>query len=345
MRKKFSSLRRGLSILAFGVFILSSFQSLAQSGSVSASIDSNKILIGDQVHFTITYTAPKGASIIWPVFKDTLTSKIEIVQMGSSDSVANAGPGKIQKVQVFTITCFDSGSFVIPPIAVSHRMPNDTQTYTSYTTPLTLYVNTVAVDTTQAIKDIKEPLTSPLTLMEILPWVGGGLLLVAILAIVIYFIIRRKRKQPLFVRSTRPALPAHLIALQALEELRLERLWQQGKIKEYHSALSEIIRGYLENRYGVTAMEMITPEVLMIIEKQKKTTADQHQLLKKVLDLSDMVKFAKYIPLPDEHDGAMQLAIQFINVTAEVIAEPQAIQPSQDFITNELNQQDNGEKK
>lgn len=315
----------------------------AQKGVAVASIDSANILIGDHVHLKLTYTAPANATINWPVFKDTITNRIEIVELGSSDSSSSAGAGQIMRSQLITISCYDSGSFVIPAIPFSHRLPNDTHTYISYTSPITLSVNTVAVDTTQAIKDIKAPLSSPLTLLEILPWVGGGLLLAAIVALVIYIILRRKRKKPVFGRAAAPALPAHIVALQALETLRTERLWQQGKNKEYHSLLSEILRAYIDRRFGIMAMEMITPDVIASLQQQAKVEMLELNRLKHLLELSDRVKFAKFFPLPDEHDSALQQAILFVKVTAEKSEEVPALKPEtpQDFISSELKQQEN----
>jgi hypothetical protein len=135
------------------------------------------------------------------------------------------------------------------------------------------------------------------------------------------------------------------VALQALEALRTERLWQQGKIKEYHSLLSEILRAYIDRRFGIMAMEMITPDVIASVEKLGKVETTDLYRLKHLLELSDRVKFAKFFPLPDEHDGALQQAIQFVETTAERIIEtttPSAETP-QDFISNELKQQDNKE--
>ena len=317
-------------------------QAQNRSGKASASIDSSTILIGDHVHLTIEYTLPAHSQLQWPVFKDTLSQNIELVESGKIDTVSKGSSGELKLKQILTITCFDSGSFVIPPIPITNQFKGDTTTYIAYTQALNLNVNTVAVDTTQAIKDIKAPMTSPITLMEILPWVLGGIILLAVIALVIYVIVRRKKNKPVFARSAAPPLPAHIQALNALETLRQERLWQQGKVKEYQSRISEILREYISNRYHIGAPEMITPEVISHLEALKAITPDDLKRCRMVLELSDMVKFAKFIPIPDEHDNSLRNSVQFVENTAEKSIEvtTPAIGDDQDFITKELRDQE-----
>lgn len=329
-------------IIVVAAFLSLGLNAVAQQGKAGATIDSNRILIGDQIHLRLTYDGPAKAGINWPIFKDTLSSKIEIVKQGKIDTTYNTDRSVIKLNQILTLTCFDSGSYNIPAIAFFHTMPGDTTKYTSSTAPLPLYVNTLQVDTTQAIKDIKAPLTSPLTLWEILPWVGGALLLAAIITLTIIFIIRKKKKKPIFGRVFMPVLP-HIKALKALETLRLERLWQQGKNKEYYSKLTDIIRIYLDDRFEIPALEMITPEVIIAVESKKEIQENDRKLLEKMLSLADMVKFAKYIPLPDEHDYCLNISVEFVKNTSPILPpennKGNQAAPESTFIENEINQQ------
>jgi hypothetical protein len=288
---------------------------MAQQGKASASVDSSSILIGDHVHLKLSYTFPSKASITWPLFTDTLTGKIDIIEKGKPDTSFSADRSNTTISQVLTITCFDNGSYYIPVVKFVHKLPGDTTNYISETQPLLLMVNTVAVDTTQAIKDIKGPLSAPLTLLELLPWIGGGILLAAIITLVIFFIIRRKKKKPLFGRA-KPKIPAHVRAIEELEKLRVMHLWQAGKIKEYHTRLTDIVRSYIEERFSIAAMEMITTDLLDALENKEDMTSENYQHLRRMLQLADMVKFAKFSPLPDEHDLSHRYAVQFVNETA-----------------------------
>jgi hypothetical protein len=178
-------------------------------------------------------------------------------------------------------------------------------------------VNTVAVDTTLAIKDIKEPLKAPLTFMEILPWLAGGLGVLLIIGLVIWIVVRKRKNKPVF-GPVKPIVPAHVKALKSLEKLRDERIWQQGKIKEYHTRLSDIVRIYLWDRYRIQAIEMTTTETMEAVQKIELTEVNRNEL-SQILRLADLVKFAKYQPLPDENDSGIRNAISFVTTTAEKI--------------------------
>jgi hypothetical protein len=290
-------------------------QLIGQTGKAAVSIDSTSILIGDHSHLKFSYTFPANAIVKWPVFSDTLSKEIEIVEKGKLDTSFSSDKKNRIFSQVLTITCFDSGYFAIPAVKFMHKMPGDTTNYFSETQPVMLTVNTVAVDTTQAIKDIKTPLKVPWTLREILIWLIIGFVGLVNVAVVIVLIIYRKKKKPLFGRF-KPRVPAHIRALQALEELRSSHLWQQGKTKEYHSLLTDIVRTYIEERFMIPAMEMISSDVLESLTGKEEINEENYVHLRRILQLADMVKFAKFTPLPDEHDSSLRYAVQFVNETA-----------------------------
>jgi hypothetical protein len=111
-------------------------------------------------------------------------------------------------------------------------------------------------------------------------------------------------------------VPAHVTALAALEKLRVAHLWQYGKTKEYHSQLSDILRIYIQDRWDIIAMEMITDDIIESLVNTN-VNGDDRQLLLNVLRITDMVKFAKYEPLPDENDLAMKHAVAFVMSTRQ----------------------------
>lgn len=292
-----------------------SFAGRAQSGKATATLDSAQILIGGQTRLLLQYEIDKAAIVNWPSPTDTLSAQIEII---SRDSVSRTLSGATQRfAQTFTITCFDSGSYTIPPFLITWQRPGDTSRYADTTLPLTLMVSTVKVDTTAAIRDIKGPLSEPYTLRELLPWILGGLGVLLLAGLVIYILVRRKSKKPLFSSFRKPELPAHLEALAALEQLRQQHLWQQGRSKEYHSHLSDILRRYIERRWALAAPEMITPDLIGTMSGQEGISGEPLQSLKIILELADSVKFARFEPLPDEHDRSMMYAVHFVETTAE----------------------------
>lgn len=299
------------------LFLVSGLTAIGQNINATASLDSNNILIGDQVKFTYKITVPVKSRVMFPVIADTLNKSIEVVSKSKIDTTTSTGKNLQTYSQTLTITSFDSGSHVIPPLLFGYQIPDDTAMYKLFTPQLMLNVNTVAVDTTQAIKDIKPPLKEPITLREILIWSSIAIVAAVLVFIIIYIVRKLRRKESILSLGTKNKVPSHERALNALEELKGQKLWQQGKIKEYHSGLSDILRAYIEERFEFLALEMTTGEIL---ESLRPKTPDPESLiiLEDVLVIADMVKFAKFNPLPDEHDRSMSQALQFVNNTIPV---------------------------
>jgi hypothetical protein len=303
----------------------------------TAVIDTNNILIGDHVNLKLSFTFPAKGIVIWPAINDTITKNIEIINLSKLDTTFTSDKNNITFNQTITITSFDSGSFVIPPIDFAFHLPGDTSKIHSFTSPLTLYVNTIPVDTNLAIKDIKAPLRAPITFKEMLPWILGAIGLIAIILITVYIVRKRMKKQPL-ISFNKVVIPAHIKALQKLEEMREKKIWQKGMVKEFHSELSDILRTYIEEVYNIPAMEMISEE---IIYKLKSTSIEEESVkkLQNILRLADMVKFAKFSPLPDENDFNLRNAVIFVNETAP----KQEASAEKDIIVTE-NNEDNTSK-
>jgi len=129
---------------------------------------------------------------------------------------------------------------------------------------------------------------------------------------------RPRRGQPPAVQEER--LPLHERVLRELEALERERLWQQGTHKEYHSRLTGLLRGYIEERYRVPALESTTDELLAELRVSPLTT-DQRNRLANMLRLADLVKFAKALPSPQENEGMMAAANAFVRETAGTASE------------------------
>jgi hypothetical protein len=201
---------------------------------------------------------------------------------------------------------------------------------TIYSNQLALKVSTLPVDTeTAQIYDIKDILKPAFVLWDYLYvlWVFLGLCLLAVL---IVFLVFRKKKElkwlPL-LKIEKPLLPPHIQALKALDIIKSEKVWRQGKDKEYHSQLTDVARRYIDRRFDINAMEMTSGQILQAI-KGKSDADTVFDELKQMLHLADLVKFAKYRPLPDENELSLIHAYLFVNSTMPVqITEQQASDP------------------
>ena len=189
---------------------------------------------------------------------------------------------------------------------------------------LTLFVKFPPVDLKHGPVDLKKPFAAPITFKEIAPWLLAIILLAAILFLVIYAINRRNKNRPLFQRPAKPKTPPHLTAIQELDKLKEEQLWQQEKFKDYYTRLTDIVRVYIEDRFKMAAMEQTTHEIIAGFKESKESIENKSLLeLKEILELADLVKFAKLTPLPDENFKMLSNAYLFVKeTTIETVAEP-----------------------
>lgn len=298
-----------IAIIFFGSLVVN-----AQNFSVSAKLEKKLITIGDQIHFSVACEYPKEATVVWPELLDTLVNGIEILDSIHIDTIEE-NRTQIHIRKEYLITSFESAIYKIPVFAFSMYYNDDTTVYTDFTDSLQLQVISVEVDTTKTIKDILPPYTAPITFKELLPWIAGGIALVAIIFFIIYYIRRKKKKESII--SKKNLIPAHERALKALEKIRKEELWKKDKTKAYYTELTDVIRLYISERYHFDALEMISSEI--IYEMQSRIEEDLLQKIRNMLTLADMVKFAKVKPLPDEHSKCLTDAFSLVNETKQVI--------------------------
>ena len=287
-----------------------------QEIQVKANIDKRQVLIGDWIEYKLKVSYSDELEILWPTLNDTI-GEFEIVSKSKLDS--SIKNGEISKEQSFTITHFDSGKQVIGPLTIAYRKPTDSIYQFINTDTFQVDVSTVAVDTSQPIKPVVGPLKVPYTFREILPFILIFLGL-ALVAFLVYYFARKSKDKPVFAPKPKPKTPPHVTALAELRKLEDEKLWQKDEIKKYHIRLTDIFRQYVEDRYEVNATESTTPEILDILEKQD-IKEGLREKVKTFLELSDLAKFAKFSPLPDENEKCLQIAYEFVNETKPLLFE------------------------
>lgn len=309
-------------ILYILLLLVVTFQVSAQSFSVEAIPDTNKLMIGEQVkvNLRVTYRVDNGAvNVVFPTLYDTINEFVEIVSKSRIDTVIpdKSDPYRFYQEQNIVLTSFDSGYYVVPPF--QFVINNDTVE----TEAFLLEVNTLEVDTTQGIFDIKQPISEPFSFLDWLKENWWWMVAILVLAVAIYLLVRylKNRKPKEVVEEIIPIIPYHVIALEKLEKLKQEQLWQKGKVKLYHSHISEILRDYLEHRYQINALEETTAEIIYGLRLQL-ISSEQMNKLTQTLTLADLVKFAKEQPLPLENEQSLIFAIAFIEATKINVEKP-----------------------
>ncbi|MBM2813600.1 MAG: hypothetical protein HW421_362 [Ignavibacteria bacterium] len=285
-----------------------------QNISARATIDTNNVLIGDQLLLKLELKAPRDIRVVWPVVPDSIGKIIFIAATPIDTSDTN---GIRLYRQRFVITSFDSGSYSIPPFTFMYERKGLPDMYPANTDPIFIKFATVPVDTTKPFKDIKPPAEEPNTWLDYWEYIALALGLV-IIGDAIYFYLFYKKRKKHDELGYDPRIPPHIAAMEALKKLDNEKLWQNNMIKEFHVRLTEILRLYIERQIQFPALEMVTDEIIDGLRKAM-LPPDLMNLARKILELADLVKFAKHEPLPDENSSSMAAAYQFINKTIPLI--------------------------
>ena len=304
-----------IKILSLLLFVLFSKQISAQNAEAYTRLDTNAIVIGDQIGLEMGIKLPIGFVTTWPNLTDTISKNIELISKSKIDTLFDDDQMILH--QLLTITSFDSGVFEVPGYVFQFGKEGDTLAYQSVSAKQYLQVFVPEVDTSQAFKVIKAPFAEPYTFMEIFPWVAGGLLLIGLIIATIWYVRRRMKNKPVFASKPKPLRPPEEVALEKLETLRLSKVWQQGHIKNYHSQLTDIIREYLDRRYNFDAPEMTSDEIMNEL-KELKVNKEVTSKLSAAFNLSDLVKFAKAQPTALENDLSLVYCTDFVNETAYV---------------------------
>jgi hypothetical protein len=212
------------------------------------------------------------------------------------------------------MTGFEAGMQLVPAQEVLYTRGNLMDTARSM--PLMIQVYEPVVDTTQQIKPIKPPLNTPITFREVLPWLAvglGGLMLAALLIVGLRRYFQRKRHPEEYLARTME--PAHVIAFRELDRLKEEKIWEKGQVKQFYTSLTEITRTYIERQYGIQAMESTTEEILRAFRRSNPDDTLLDEILKDLLELADLVKFAKEDPLPVFNQTNLNNAYIFVQKT------------------------------
>ncbi len=301
------------SLFLFISFIFfSSYGLFSQTISARAYTDKKNYEVGDYINYTIEISHNQDLKLFKPALAE-LANNIEVIS--ADEPVVEETEGVKKIIYRFTISKYDSADVTVPPIPVIYQIGRDTTLYEVLTNSVQFSVSTLPVVTSAEIKDVKPPIVIPMDILTIV------LILLAILLLILLalYLYRRnqKKKKKKAARKRVYIIPPHVKALTELHALEDKKLWQQGLVKEYHSSITEIIRRYFEDRFKILALESSTTEILdqltrvILPENIFKTVND-------FLNNADLVKFAKYKPLPAVNEEMMNQAIDIVENTVPV---------------------------
>ncbi|MEG1937263.1 MAG: hypothetical protein RR132_06940 [Rikenellaceae bacterium] len=279
---------------------------------VTTTLSQDTMMIGDQPTITVTVDKDIAHIIDFPDFDGYIAPNIELIEQSKIDTLKQ-DKRRERLTRIYKFTTFEAGNYSIGGFPVMYIDKNIVDTIYSLDS-IRFFVKTIAIDTTKdEIYTVKAPLKMPITWAEIQKYVWFSLLGLLILA-ALYYVIKRLRQNKSLLPQ-KPKLPPHILAINELEKIKKENLWQSGKVKLYYTRVTDVIRDYLGERFGVNAKEMTTDEILSIMEEQISKKGKDYQMLQELLRLSDLVKFAKLEPSPMDNQSAFDNAYYFIEVT------------------------------
>lgn len=283
----------------------------AQPITVKAKMDSTQMWIGNQtkLHFEVVQSPKQRVSL--PLFSDTIVGALEIVQQQKLDTV-KLSADKIQVNAHYVVTSFHDSLIYVP----AYPFVDGKDTVWSNSLSLKV-IQPFKIDTaSNAITDIKPVFKPKFNWGEFLKKAALVLLVVA-LAVLLFFLARKfMGKKPIFsAEKPKPIVPAHVEALERLDKIRDEKSWQRGRVKEYHTEVTDVVRNYIERAFGINSMEMTSEEILEHTQFLRADKAAAYDGLRQMLQLADLVKFAKWNPAPNDNELSLVNAYLFVNQT------------------------------
>lgn len=302
-------------IILLAVMLLTGNNRLMAAGDITfnASIDSLVILMGKQtiLHYQIVQDKDINGTILLdnPQF---IAPNVEISGVAADDTT-DLGNNRVEIHRALIVQSFDSGIWEIP--AAKYVIGHDT----IFSNELALKVIPVDVDSLETIHDYKNTESVPFNPFDFIPdfiyyyWRIWLLIILLIIAGLCYYYTRRKKEDMVSVQE-KPLLPPYEEAIEALDKLKIDKLWQSGQNKEYYTRLTDILRRYIDRRFGINAVEMTTTQIIDTLKRNDETRAVNQQL-KQILEVADFVKFANMHTLPDDNETAWNRAEKFVNDT------------------------------
>ena len=291
----------------------------------------DSVLIADQLRYGFDLMQVEEGTVLgYAQLGDTLMTNVRFVSPWTVDTVKvskqKKGMPKLYDIRSsVVITSFDEGNYVLPPLAVL-RMSKDKVVDTLVFEPQRLEVRSMPVDTaTFEVHDIKGQIRYPVTFKELAPWIEAGLARAGLIWLAVWLIIRyRRNHNPEFMHKD----PAHIVALRKLDKYRGSAMWVPEKQKAFYSGVTDALREYISERYGVGAMEMTTAELFKDL-KETDVPKELAAELKELFERADFVKFAKFTASDEDNASVLPIAVKFVTSTYQTDVEGDAAQDSE----------------
>ncbi len=338
MIHKNSILKGGKSCLCawWGVafFILGSLNCLGQEVKIKTITDKKVMVIGDAIQYRNEIQLDEQKfRVQLPSLADTF-NRFEVINRASTDTTRNKNSTKL--IQESTLTNFEEGQWNIPAQTFVVTPLDGSPAYEIQSPEIPITVKTIDADTSKPIKPIFEIIEAKQSLWDAIKYYLLAALTLLLLIIVFYFIykkVKSREKKPKFTKKKYVA--PWEVANQSLQALIKKEQWLAQKEKLHYTELSDIIRTYIEDGFGIDCFEKTSQEIITSVKKflQKrkyKKRSEELDKLRTLFTTADLVKFAKSKPTEEEHQQSNQAALSFVSSTAEFLKQENDIKSTKD---------------
>lgn len=289
----------------------------------------DSILIADQVEYGFQLdSVPAGTSLALPDFSQVSNDTLILVRGWRLDTTARLRvrqPGRKGRAELYNIrggvvlAPFEAGTYQLPPVPVL-RVREDGRADTLLFEAVQMEVKTMPVDTaTFVIHDIKGQMRYPLTFRELLPWIAALWASAALAVLAVCLAVMRRRRNGGADAPGRD--PAYIVALRELEKYRGDKYWAPEKQKAYYSGITDALKFYIGDRFGIDAPEMTTAELFAALKEAADLPAGLREEIRTVFECADFVKFAKHVASEEENARALPAAVRFVTSTYQTELE------------------------
>lgn len=290
------------------IFVLLAFSLQSKSQSLKISSDTNNVMIGDLITINYQYLAPETVDVTMPIFIKDSAGKLQVLNEMNVDTIKNGNSFGLSKK--FIVSAYDSGSFVVPPLyALVH---NKDKIDTVYSDSITLNFAMPQIDTSKAIKDIKDIYAVDYTDNTWIYVVVIFLILLIVSYLLYKYYKKRKLSKEEEITDYDPSIPPYILAMESLRKVEQERLWQNGHFKKYYSEIVDILRIYYHRIYDIKTKELTSGELVEALSGLRLFDQDCNTMLQYISQYSDLSKFAKANPLPENNTQSLKYALELV---------------------------------
>jgi len=296
--------------LAFTAHASTPAPDLAGKVAVRATIHPPTTTIGTPFRYQVAIDAPKEAELVIPLLGERF-GDFSVTDFG--DEPPTEENGRVRVLRWFTLVGWQAGDFTLPPYPLKYKLAGSEELQSAEANEVTVVVESLLpkAPTPVELRDIAEPEALPFDWRPVL-YASAALVALGLLLALLSWWSRRQR-----AASLAPQPKPHEVALAALQKLRSQHLLESGRLEEFYVALSAIVRTYVEGRFGLHAPERTTEEFLAEMQRDRRLTAEHRTLLGEFLGESDLVKFARHQPAPEDGERAWSAARRFVDESRE----------------------------